>query len=282
MKLLIILIICIAVLIPLQSFGEKYYYIPDHKLETPPIFCAMDFEDKQLPDANERLMEITKDAINDWKTRLVTTTSNPSGWDFQFRKIPIDEQQELFFDVDCTVNIYFERHPPEEMIDYSGYADSYLTFSDIRIFYLEPVFEFKGKTEIINGEEWEVAEITGFKNQVDYYVPDTLRHEIGHSLGLDHPKFEEKHFVKTSPSLYKSPSIMVDPYDLNLDGDIDFEITDYDVRSVVNLYGEDGINEFNFLANFGMVIIVLFVIGMIVLINRKFRKKDPDLIPLDD
>jgi|TARA_B110000495_G_C22957454_1_gene561031 hypothetical protein len=40
------------ILLPLLFLGlplvsaENYYYIPDHKLETPSIFCVMEFEDE--------------------------------------------------------------------------------------------------------------------------------------------------------------------------------------------------------------------------------------------
>ena len=124
---------------------EKYYYISDHLLERPPVFCAMDFEDVRLPDAPEQLMAITENAIHDWETKLIDATDNPSGWDFQFVRVSVEDQQNLLFDTDCDVSIYFVRQPPKGQWDYAGYADSYLTFSEIRIFYLESIYEYKGK-----------------------------------------------------------------------------------------------------------------------------------------
>jgi len=256
-------------------FAEEYYYIPDHKLETPPVFCAMEFKDAQIPTVQAQLMKITKNAILDWETKLAEATNNPEGWDFQFRIISIQEQQELFFDSDCDVNIYFERQPPAGEFDYAGYADSYLTFSEIHIFYLEPIYEYSGKTVEINGELWEEAEITGFKNVLTYGLHDTIRHEIGHSLGLDHPRFESHQFVKESFTVLLSPSIMLDENEYEITGDINYKITDYDIRSVINLYGEDGINEINFIGNFGVVIVVIFLIILMIIINRKFRRKEP-------
>jgi len=260
------------------SFAEDYYHIPDHKLETPPVFCAMEFEDTQLPNAKPRLLEITKNAVLDWETKLVEATDNPEGWDFQFRTISIPEQKELFFDAYCTVNIYFERQPPEGQWDYLGYADSYLTFSDIRVFYLEPIYEFNGKFVEINGEAWEGAEVTGFRNLLTSGLPDTVRHEIGHSLGLAHPRLESDQFVKGPSGAFLSPSIMMDELEYEITGEIRHNITDYDVRSVTNLYGEDGINEINFMVYLDFVIIGIGLVLLIYFVNRKFRTKESRLI----
>ena len=131
------------------------------------------------------------------------------------------------------------------------------------------------KTVTINGEEWEEAEITGFKNSLTDGLYDTIRHEIGHSLGLDHPKFELHIFVKDpSSSVLVSPSIMIDLTEWNITEDLRMEITDYDVRSIINLYGEDGINEINFMGNIGIIIVTIFVIILMITISRKFRRKE--------
>ena len=121
-------------------FAEEYYYIPDYLLESAPLFCLMEFEDTQLPQAQVQLLEMANDAIEDWQTKLVQATNNPEGWEFHKVKFTVAEQQELFFDNDCSISIYFERQPPPEDVDFSGYAESYLTFSDIVIFYLEPQY----------------------------------------------------------------------------------------------------------------------------------------------
>jgi len=270
LKPVIIIAIAFALLFPVNVFAEEYYYIPDHKLETPPLFCAMEFDDERLPTAQHQLMEITKNAVLDWKNKLIEATGEQGGWNFQYRQFTVEEQQELFFDVDCTVNIYFERQPPKGEWDYVGYADSYLIFSDITIFYLEPTYN-----------RVEPFEVTGFKNVLTFGLHDTIRHEIGHSLGLDHPKFEEKYHVKESSNLYLSPSIMTNDYDLELDGNISYKITDYDIRSVINLYGEDGIDEINFMAYMNFVILGIVVITIIFLF-RHIRGKEPDFIYLDD
>jgi len=282
-NLLLSLIVAIAfiLLIPVNVFAEEYYYIPDHKLETPPLFCAMEFEDERLPTAQSQLMEISKNAVLDWKNKLIESTGEQIGWDFQYRQFTVEEQQGIFFDIDCTVNIYFERQPPKEEWGNLGYADSYLTFSDITIFYLEPIYDYKGKTEVIDGEEWEIAEVTGFKNILDFGLHDTIRHEIGHSLGLDHPKLESYMFSKEG-TVYKSPSIMIDEWEYEIDGEIDYRITDYDIRSVINLYGEDGINEINFWTYIDFVIYGIIILVIIYFIRRKFGSKEPELVPLDD
>ena len=269
--------------IPLVS-AEEYYYIPDHLLENPPLFCAMEFEDTELPNAEEKLMDMARIAISDWKTKLVVATNNSEGWDFRFVKFSIEEQQELFFDAECIVNIYFERQPTsEDLLDYSGYADSYFTLSEIVIFYLEPSYEYTGKTFEIDGEIWEEAEVTGFQNKLATDIPSTLRHEIGHGLGLDHPKFESSAFVQdSSGDGVISPSIMIDPLEYNIPGEIQYQITDYDVQSVVNLYGEDGINEINFFGYFlDYIIIGIILIILLYVVKKKFKRKESKFVSLE-
>ena len=265
-------------------FAEEYYYIPEHLLEDPPIFCAMEIEDPQMPEANLQLVSMAENAVLDWKEKLVEATNNSEGWNFGFEQFSIEQQQEPFFDAYCTVNIYFERQPPEGQWEFSGYADSYLTFSEITIFYLEPVYEYTGKIVEIDGELWEESEIVGFQNVLASDIQSTLLHEIGHSLGLDHPKFESQDFIEDqSRKIIRPPSIMIDPYEYNIPGQIQYEITDYDIRSVVNLYGDDGINEFNIFGYlFDFIIIGIILAVLIYFVNRRSKKKDSDLIPLDD
>jgi len=282
-KPVIIIAIAFVILFPVNVFAEEYYYFDEILLLSPPVFCAMGFEDERLPTAQSQLMEITKNAVLDWKNKLIEATGEQEGWNFQYRQFSVEEQQNLFFDLDCIVNIYFEREPIfDEDLGYAGYTEAYLFLSDITIFYLEPIFEFKGKTIEVDGELWEELEITGFKNILDEDVHHIIRHEIGHSLGLDHPKFESKDFVKESFSVLNSPSIMLDDSDWDITVELRYEITDYDVRSVVNLHGEDGINEFDYLSLIDYAVVIIIFLIIAYLFNRKFRKKDSELISLDN
>jgi len=45
-------------------FAEAYYYIPDHLLENPPLFCAMEFEYPEFPDAQEKIMVMADDFLS--------------------------------------------------------------------------------------------------------------------------------------------------------------------------------------------------------------------------
>ncbi|MGI0021693.1 MAG: hypothetical protein ACRD9Q_02415, partial [Nitrososphaeraceae archaeon] len=57
------------------ALGEQYYY-KDHKLIRPPIFCGLEINDPQLPEAGKELLKETEMAIAEWADKLVEYTNN--------------------------------------------------------------------------------------------------------------------------------------------------------------------------------------------------------------
>lgn len=276
MKIFLIPCILFTLLIPNTAFSltaEEFFYMPGHKLSYVPEFCAIEFEDPYLPNAPKIMYEKTEDAINKWKSKLIERTGNQEGWNFTFVKITQEEFDNIFSEHICDISISYQREPQtEEEKQLAGHTFAGLGVADITIFYLEPIFSPTGETFEDKGQTYEWMEITDYKNNIDPLVSDTIKHEIGHALGLDHYPAKPEEFVKTAPSTYKSPSIMVEKID-SVEGETwIYPITDYDISALVNYYGEDGINEFS-IWNFVDYIFIGLVVGVVIWIIKMRKKK---------
>jgi hypothetical protein len=276
MKLLLILLLSGTIL---PVFAEDYYYFQEQKLYTVPEFCIIEFTDPQLPGAADTLYQITQNAIQEWEDKLVRFTGEKQGWDFTYKIITQEQYDDIFSQDICDITIYYEREPTtEEELTTAGHTYAMWGFADITIFYLEPVWIFAGQTETINGELYEVAELSHFKNSLDPFNDETVKHEIGHALGLDHYPAKTEEIINQS-GIYLAPSIMtLSEDDFIIDS---MQITDYDIRSLVNLYGQDGINELDYLWFIDYVFLGIVILVIAYLLKRKFAKKESILIPSD-
>lgn len=275
MKFLLIVLLS-GIILPIHA--EEYYYFEEQKLTNPPEFCLIEFEDPQLPGAEERLYQITQDAIQEWEDKLIRFTGEKQGWDFTYKTISQKQYDNIFSKDSCDITIYYEREPStEEEKTTAGHTYVMFGFADITIFYLEPVWIYKGQIEIIEGVEYEVAEISHYKNSLDPFNDETIKHEIGHALGLDHYP-AKKSEIKEENGIYTSPSIMtLSDYSYLVDR---MEITEYDIRSIVNLYGEDGINELNAWAFLDYALLVVLILVIVYFVRKMFSNKVSKFVSL--
>lgn len=273
-KITIFLIIGLITTSFQSTFGEQYYYAEYHKLTEPPVFCAGEFKDPLLPEAETILIEETKQAVFDWKSRLVEYTGNQEGWDFQFKTVPEDYKAS---DVsDCDVFFYYKRQSNKDLDEPHGFSLNLLGFSGITIYYLENVYSGDIKEIEIDGEKNLSRVVSHYENRVSPYIDFIIKHEIGHSLGLDHPSMDEFSVTITSDGSPTFSSIMFgnDPTIFE-DGYVRV-ITDYDIRAVVNLYGEEGIKPSTPFWEFVGTILfggLMGIIGFVFYRRRKIRMK---------
>jgi hypothetical protein len=175
--------------------------------------------------------------------------------------------------------ITYEREPVNaEDKDEGGYTSSSAGYSDVKIFYLQPNYGPSGKTVMINGQEVDEYKTIGFVNEIDSQVGVTIRHEIGHTLGLDHPKFTEKDFKMDSNGNLVSPSIMIDVTNMTFDQDPIYKITSYDIDALVNLYGTDGISEFSIYDYLGYIVLAVVIALVIIVIRKRKKKKSQSML----
>ena len=270
MKIFLILGI-LSLIIPSTAFSEQFYYFEDHKVMRNPVVCAFEFEDKELPIAEKQLLEETKNAVLEWKNKLTQFTGDEDSWKMEYKVFPKEKQHDFFAEYDCDITIYFERDPLLVVEVFAGYTDIYpFGLSEILILYLQPIFS----DEVLNSETLQNAEPIGWENSIDLYVGETIRHEFGHALGLDHlPKEAISYDYKNGIPV--GSSIMIDDLD-GLPWNIVFEITEYDLRALVNLYGEGGFKipfSLWFLNIIGYLILGGIIVLIVFLIIRSKRKR---------
>ena len=236
-----------------ESNSEKYFYIPDYRLNKSPVFCAQEFHDPTMPEANDILLEKTANSVANWQNRIEEYTETSGVWNFGFKTI---SKNSHFEDFGCDGTITFEKFPPPGRENLRGEsALSHYGFSDVVIFYGDSTSP----------------------NRIDPNVDMVIAHEIGHVLGLGHPVFEGMYdgipFHVDDDGMFWSRSIMntpqVYPY---LPANLIYTITDYDVRSVVNLYGGGISNTPIFFGYLNYIIIAAVLVGVALFVNKKMKE----------
>ena len=246
-----------AVVITMLSSGnefssEKYFYIQDYRLNKSPLFCIQDFSDPFFPGINTVMIEKTSSAIMKWEMGLERYTETDGVWNFEFKTMPANA---IFADFGCDTTVTFAQIPPvgQEVVRGETALSQY-GFSDVVIFYLDPVS----------------------RDKLDSNIDLVITHEIGHVLGLNHPLFEEMNdglpYYLNNNDAFFSRSIMVTPevYPF-IPSETIYTITDYDIRSVIYLYGGGISNTPIFFGYLNYIVVIAILLALIYFVNKKIR-----------
>lgn len=228
----------------LQTFADGYLP-PIGKLSYNPTICTIDPQpDSRFPNLSDKMTTETRNAVLDWELKLNNGNLGNNPWNMPIVEIPSSKANAYNKDnCDIIINFMPEPENPQEKLQEAGVewigndGKSY-----INIYYLGVVFDMQ-RTEIMIAGSW-YYNYTLAPHYATYFSSDpqlksTIRHELGHALGLNHYIVSNNDIMKSIwQGTIDSPSIMITT-EMNY-GAMHFDITSIDISEVKTIYGYGG------------------------------------------
>jgi len=212
------------------------------KLKQSPTICTLEPQNPELSDAEiEKLMEQARLGVLEWESKLKSAESYKQNKDFwTINYVIIDDSQENLDESNCDIKIFFESQPTSineqgllGIADFDPISDTW----NIRIYYLETklqhVSEKVGDVIYYTYEQYYTENL-----RISQQLGNTIRHEIGHALGLSHYASDDVAVnLQWSQALIPAPSIMI-PFSDKVSSEQ--KILSNDVDKLRSIYGENG------------------------------------------
>ncbi|MDE1766445.1 MAG: hypothetical protein KGI27_09290 [Thaumarchaeota archaeon] len=227
----------------------NYFQSEDFKLDHSPTICAFEPQpDSQFPNLSQVLLSRTQYAVLDWQNQLnLGVPTRQPVWILNYKEIP-SSQQYGFDDSTCDITIHYEREPLDtnEQFQEAGVTNfSYSNQANIVIYYLG-VDVKQGETLVghdANYNYYQYQYAPFYTNHLASYpqLDMTIRHELGHALGLGHYIVSSADLQNIVTGQEDTPSIMVQ--DIINNGVVHYSITPLDVNEIKSIYGDNGFGQ---------------------------------------
>ncbi|MDE2590280.1 MAG: hypothetical protein KGL95_11540, partial [Patescibacteria group bacterium] len=225
-----------------QSFADGFQPTLFKWLYKPAI-CVFEPFDPQFPGLGKKMYTMTYDAVLDWQTKL--NGGNANGvWNLNLVDVPPSEASS-YNATGCDITVNFKPSPdnPDEKFSEAGIT-VYKNFPKIyvTIYYLGVNLKEQYLTFWQNGTLYYTYQpIPYFTGHLasDPQLEMTIRHELGHSLGLGHFIVPDMELTRIVQGYQDMPSIMVTT--VFTYGVTHFDITTLDTKEIQSIYGMHGL-----------------------------------------
>lgn len=235
----------LIVMLPTQEvFADGFQDFPI-RLKHSPTLCALEPQpDPQFPSVGKELLDKTNYAVMDWSNKLNQGNEKHPLWNFTLIEVPLSRQATFDYS-QCDITINYFKKPADPQLEFVATGITIPNFEEgktrIEIYYM-------GIQVLAKYTQWTVGGTTyyAYLPQPTYtgflggeaQLDGTIRHEIGHSLGLGHYLVTNDELQRIVHGSMDMPSIMIDT--ATVVGVTHFDITPLDIAEIKSIYGFNG------------------------------------------
>lgn len=253
----VLIILCsgLAVVQIQPAFAAGQFLQMPIRVQHAPTICAIEPEaNPKFPTVGKQLLDETEYAVIDWKTKLNQGLGRHLVWNINLIKVSIGEQNGFDYSK-CDITIHYLPEPEKNSNGFIAAGVTIPNFetnkTNIEIYYsdIQPNWE---KIEWVENNQRYYSYVdkpyyTGLV-ATSTQLGSTIRHEIGHSLGLAHYIVSYDRLQNIINGLEDMPSIMIDT--VTVLGVKHYDITPLDISQIKLIYGDGGFDN-QILPNFG-------------------------------
>ncbi len=247
MKFSLFLVLVVSVILFTNSIPQSFagdFQAPLFKWNYAPTICVFEPSDPKFPGLGKNMFFLTQNAVLEWQAKLNGGNARNGAWNFNLVDIPFSQTNSTSRS-NCDIAVNFKPSPdnPDEKFSEAGIT-LYKTFPKIyvTIYYLGVDLREQYVTFLQNGTWYytyqPIPYFTGYLAS-EPQLEMTIRHELGHSLGLGHYIVSNEELTRIVGGYEDMPSIMVTT--VFTYGVTHFDITPLDVKEIQSIYGTGGL-----------------------------------------
>lgn len=252
---LIILLSSLTVSQIQPAFATGQFLQMPIRVQHGPTICAIEPQaNPKFQTVGKQLLDETEYAVADWKSKLNVGLGRHVAWNINLIKVAIEEQKGLDYSK-CDITIHYLPEPEKSS---NGFIATGITIpnfetnkTNIEIYYSDIQPNWEKETWVENNKIYytyvDKPYYTG-RIATSTQLDSTIRHEVGHSLGLAHYIVSYDELKNIINGLEDMPSIMIDT--VTTLGVKHYDITPIDTSQIKSIYGDNGFDNQN-RPNFG-------------------------------